>query len=1039
MNYGDWKLRENSVYYNSQNVILYPSSNSSDKGSLHIESNVRSIVRRLTSKSYKLKPNDFKVSLSADRSEVIISPGEANIQGYHLIVNAPISIKVPESNVVTPWNLGLSLSYDAENNVTGDVVAYDKPLGQNEIFSGAYVYFFDGCQIAYNYDNILVLARIWEQKGKVVNDGTTINASDNILNVGRYIKNAVEPDPFNDHRYDADHVEIDVNGLQLTTYDTQNTAFDAKTLTGIPNITDVSMYDSTHYPVERNSGDYTKPPTFTTDIQDYINHLPDWYLNKYGDYMTGALRMDNLSIDAKMKLDPDNATEYIKDSAGTKDAKGKYHFHESVFISPRTLGNLTNRNGYSVHAEDGGTIMAVIPQSYKSAGIDLTTNAGWAAITAQKQRDTGMVMQTLEGGKSRVVMTPGRLNTNGTVKDQNRLLIENITGDGTKPTTNDISQMWMDKGDIILDSYNGGVMQFYSNKSSTSSERTVKFLTGEYSWKVKIPGKSGAHAFTDTADHQLSETDKGLITNDVLIDIGSGCSTDGNFGGSSQNNHNPYSRIGNIVIASLTQTPYNTKLNTHRSGVIELCTPRHMTRNIYTSTRLFDINYKDAANLMTYVNVLPGIYTHRVVAEDYIQVGTSKLDDVLGNDAIKNTRSKVVIGKQYTASGSRELDWDSYNSPTIIEQDTMINQSSIIMNKLVPFTYNPASYTNIGDVNSVNTPNYYSEIGGIFSMGNIGCSDKLLDPFKGDSKSGDLPYTNDQEWVRFTKFRYDKDNDSHYGGTENENKHAKSLGSTYNIEFNTQVSNRRANQIIWQYKGANGENNQPLVLSYIHDDKAASNGTKYPNETYYDHNMYLHQNPTRGVRDFLRLDGGGLSIHGDLNNPTLAGDEQNATTRFGLTLVQGRIYSSVYNDYAETYEKANKDEVAEEGMIIAMDLESGKFKICDTPQCDLVVGVISDNYGMLLGGKTIDTAQDHVDSVRQSNNFAVGVMGKVKVNVDKEVYPGELLVSSSKKGLATTLLLNKHIPGTIIGKVISKTYDVPGKSYKQCLMQIMLS
>lgn len=203
--------------------------------------------------------------------------------------------------------------------------------------------------------------------------------------------------------------------------------------------------------------------------------------------------------------------------------------------------------------------------------------------------------------------------------------------------------------------------------------------------------------------------------------------------------------------------------------------------------------------------------------------------------------------------------------------------------------------------------------------------------------------------------------------------------------------------------------------------------------------MYLHQNPTHGVRDFLRLDGGGLSIHGDVNNPTLAGDDQNATTRFGLTLVQGRIYSSVYNDYAETYEKANKDEVAEEGMIIAMDPETGKFKICDVPQCDLVVGVISDNYGMLLGGKTIDTAQDHVDSVRQSDNFAVGVMGKVKVNVDKEVYPGELLVSSSTKGLATTLLSNKPIPGTIIGKVISKTYDVPGKSYKQCLMQIMLS
>ena len=1037
MNYGDWQLRENSAYYNSQNVILYPSSNSSDKGSLHIESNVRSIVRRLTSKSYKLKPNDFKVTLSADRKTLTISPGEANIQGYHLIVNAPISINVPESDYVTPWNLGISLSYDAENNVTGDVVAYDKPLGQNEVFSGAYVYFFDGCQLAYNYDNILVIARVWEQNGQVVTDGTLINASDNPLNVGRYISNGIEPDPFNDHRFDGDQVEIDVNGVELTAYDAVNTIFDSKTGTGVPNITNVAMYDSTHYPVELSENDYTKPPTFTTDIQDYINYLPDWYLNKYGDYMTGALRMDNLSIDAKIKLDPDNAAEYIKDSTSAVGGKGKYHFHESIIISPRTLGSLTKRSEYNVDAKNGGTIMSVIPQSFRASGIDATQNAGWAAMTAQTTGNIGTILQSLDAGTSRLALVGGTIQGNTDNGNYSRLLIENIAGNGSEKSSSDIAQMWLNRGDIIVDSYNGGAMQFYSTKSDTSTSRSVRFVTSEYAWRIMKANKSGSHATLESTSRNPI-TAQGIGNDNVVIDIGSGCDTKGNIGSDAAqcNNLNPYARIGNIALLSTNTTTSGKTLSNHLSTIIEPVNIRHSIRTLFANSRLYDINGTAYANSSPYINILPGIYTHRTIAEDYIQVGTSSIDDTFSNNVI-NTKSKVVIGKQNIGNKTTR-EWDSYDSPTIIEQDTVINERSIVMNKMIPFTYGETAEANISsDSNS----KYYSEIGGIYSLGNIGCSDKLLNAFTGDSASAEKPYNANNEWVRFTRFRYDKDNDSQFGGTYTDNKknHAKSLGSTYNIEFNTTVANRRANQIIWQYKGGAGEQNQPLTLSYIHDDKTESNATKYPNESYYDHNMYLHNNPTFGVRDFLRIDGGGLSIHGDLNNPTLAGDENNASNRFGITLVQGRVYSSVYNDYAETYEKANKSEVSEEGMVVALDPESGKYKICDTARSELVIGVISDNYGMLLGGKTIDTAQDHIDSVNQVDSFAVGVMGKVKVNVDKEVYPGELLVSSSIRGLATTLIAGRPEPGTVIGKVISKTYDVPGKKYKQCLMQIMLS
>ena len=145
MKYGDWELRDNSVHYNSQNIIMYPNSNTADEGSLHTETNVRSIVRRITTKSYKLNDSDFKISKLSD-TRLKVSSGEANVQGYHVIVNSSIEVDViPSSSKITPYTLGLSLSYDAANNVTGDVVNNTGDSTVNEVFSGAYLTFFTDC------------------------------------------------------------------------------------------------------------------------------------------------------------------------------------------------------------------------------------------------------------------------------------------------------------------------------------------------------------------------------------------------------------------------------------------------------------------------------------------------------------------------------------------------------------------------------------------------------------------------------------------------------------------------------------------------------------------------------------------------------------------------------------------------------------------------------------------------------------------------------------------------------------------------------
>ena len=203
-------------------------------------------------------------------------------------------------------------------------------------------------------------------------------------------------------------------------------------------------------------------------------------------------------------------------------------------------------------------------------------------------------------------------------------------------------------------------------------------------------------------------------------------------------------------------------------------------------------------NSVPYLRLMPGIYTRNGIAEDYFQVGTSKIDDVIANNANQNTHNKVVIG--------RVNDEDNTASYTFIEQDYSPSSGvTSIFNKLTPFSEKPT------DINYNTT---YREIGGIYSYGNIGCSDKILNQWSGrDSNSG--PYQSDAEWVRFTKFRYDKDNDQQFGGT-NTTGHKKKYGDTFNIEFNTTVKNRRANQIIWNYMDGNPENAQPLKIGRAH-------------------------------------------------------------------------------------------------------------------------------------------------------------------------------------------------------------------------------
>ena len=1026
MKYGDWQLRDESSYWNSPDIRLFPSSNSVDEGALTIEDNLRNIVRRITSKNYVLKPNYFNLSLDAERKFIMISPGEGNIQGYDIRTVSTITVPVPNTVETTSWTLGISLSYDAANNVTGDVIVSSVNTGNSEMFSGAYAYFFDECQVLNNADNILILGRIFCKDGKILEDGSKIVDGPY---EGRVINKGLENDPFKENGLEGYKVEVKVNGMRMTPYD------------ALPlNTTDVSEYDSTLHPVDINRANSTKPPTFTTNLQDYLNYVGDWYVNKYGDYMSGALRMNQFSIDRKILEDPENAANYVKDSVSdlTTEDNSKYKDTDSIFISPRTLGNLTSNNYSDFQYNWGGTIMTVVPQSY-SNGLDNEgkDTGNYAALISQGNGDTGLKLNHIDGGRTSIV------HCEEENKNTQNLLIENVSKD------DEIASIKIVEGQTFFDSYNSKGFQFYSASSDTTNVNNYERgdIKGPVSVDFRIDDYTFSVAEHNPNNHRLNTRNENNLMNGSIEDtkhIELGVSANYNNLETNVNSNNyrdPYLQLDNLRLKSndvsniLSENTVYYKVNT-----IEVVNTGGDRIEKYEQNVKEDIPYgitnKSNSNIIStpYIRVKPSIYTNSAVSEDYIQVGTSKVDDILSNNANVNTKNKVVIARvDYDDS------YDSVNSTTFIEQDvcySIVNEddkeaknSSIIFNKLSSFTF-------ASNDDETNLDNKYSNvIGGIYSHGNIGASSAILPQYTGSKITDDiLPYTSDKEWVRLTRFGYDEVSNE---DATKVNKYNYTYRDSYNIEFNTNVKNKPANQIIWNYNGSKEEpitNNVPVILSYIHDEI-----TNYPNKEYFDQNMYLHKNPTYGIRDFLQLSNAGLFIEGDVNNPAIISDADNKSSfeRLGVTILGGRIYNAVYNDLAETYVKDNVDEIAEPGMVVSLNPETGKYKICDSYQDNLVVGVISDNYGILLGGKTIDNNSSYVKMDCQDEFFNVGISGKILVNVLGEVNPGDLLVSSSVKGIATVCGNPKM--GSIIGKALSNSKKIEGKSYKQCLMQIMLS
>ena len=135
---------------------------------------------------------------------------------------------------------------------------------------------------------------------------------------------------------------------------------------------------------------------------------------------------------------------------------------------------------------------------------------------------------------------------------------------------------------------------------------------------------------------------------------------------------------------------------------------------------------------------------------------------------------------------------------------------------------------------------------------------------------------------------------------------------------------------------------------------------------------------------------------------------------FSGYLYATRVYNAMYNDYAELFLKDDPEEIFEAGDVIVKVRGKNTYTKCRDNNNSLVIGVVSENYGHLLGG----TGNEEYDN---KHYIPIGLAGVIPVKITGEFEEGDLLTSSDKEGYAE--VSSYYMPGTIIGKVLQKLDD----------------
>lgn len=131
---------------------------------------------------------------------------------------------------------------------------------------------------------------------------------------------------------------------------------------------------------------------------------------------------------------------------------------------------------------------------------------------------------------------------------------------------------------------------------------------------------------------------------------------------------------------------------------------------------------------------------------------------------------------------------------------------------------------------------------------------------------------------------------------------------------------------------------------------------------------------------------------------SLGGGTVNGSVTVNGDLRANRVYNSVWNDYAEFFERGEETEA---GDIIALDCASDKEQYVKASiENPVVVGVHSDSFAMLIGGEETESPVEYY-SKNEKKFIPVGLAGRVKVKVVGKVLKGQYIGLGNLPGIGS--------------------------------------
>lgn len=167
----------------------------------------------------------------------------------------------------------------------------------------------------------------------------------------------------------------------------------------------------------------------------------------------------------------------------------------------------------------------------------------------------------------------------------------------------------------------------------------------------------------------------------------------------------------------------------------------------------------------------------------------------------------------------------------------------------------------------------------------------------------------------------------------------------------------------------------------------------------------------------VQLIGGTATVGGHLK---VDGNIQATYNNLTQTITGFKVFNPVFKDFAEAF---MSNEILSIGDIV--EIENGDYVKKSSYHSRKIIGIVSDQFALCLGATE--------DEIKENKKVAIGLVGRLKVNVVGQVEIGDYIVSC---GDGIGIASKKHIAGAIIGKALeNKSSWGIDKIY--CLIQPM--